>query len=93
MDTINKLNIKLLGITIASIALLLTCNGAMAGSSMYKYDSLGRLVQVTTSNGIDITISYDASGNRTIEKTAGAQVTSSQTAAIITIIDRILLSD
>ena len=47
----------------AVIALVATA--AFAGSVTYTYDSLGRLSNVTYSNGVVITYSYDAAGNRT----------------------------
>lgn len=45
---------------------------AHAGSATHQYDSLGRLSQVTYSNGTVITYSYDAAGNRTAVVTTGA---------------------
>jgi len=38
---------------------------AQAQSVTYRYDSLGRVVQVTYSNGASVTYAYDAAGNRT----------------------------
>ncbi len=58
--------------------LLLGLLGAMlngpapaAGSAVYRYDSLGRLFKVSYSNGVVITYSYDAAGNRTSHVTTG----------------------
>jgi len=45
---------------------------AFAGSVIYTYDSLGRLSNVTYSNGVVITYSYDAAGNRTSFVVIGA---------------------
>lgn len=49
---------------------------ANAGSNTYKYDALGRLIEVIASDGADTTFTYDAAGNRTVEKTAGVKVAS-----------------
>ncbi|WP_238947603.1 RHS repeat domain-containing protein [Caldimonas brevitalea] len=38
----------------------------------YTYDTLGRVKTVTYSNGVVITYTYDAAGNRTSVVTAGA---------------------
>lgn len=45
---------------------------AMAGSANYQYDSLGRLIKVTYSNGVVISYVYDAAGNRTSYVVTGA---------------------
>jgi YD repeat-containing protein len=45
---------------------------AFAGSAAYVYDSLGRLSQVTYSNGTVIKYSYDAAGNRLETVVTGA---------------------
>ena len=53
--------------------LLLSFAGpSFAGSVNYTYDVLGRLKTVTYSNGVVITYSYDAAGNRTSAVTTGA---------------------
>lgn len=44
---------------------------ALAGSVSYAYDALGRLKSATYSNGVVITYSYDAAGNRTAQVTTG----------------------
>lgn len=44
---------------------------AFAGSAAYQYDTLGRLTQVTYSNGVVITYVYDAAGNRTSQTVSG----------------------
>jgi YD repeat-containing protein len=50
----------------------LSACAALAGSAANSYDSLGRLVKVTYSNGIVINYVYDASGNRTSYVVTGA---------------------
>lgn len=47
-------------------------SSALAGSVVYQYDSLGRLAKATYSNGVVITYSYDAAGNRTSYTITGA---------------------
>lgn len=67
---------------------------ANAGSNTYKYDALGRLTEVITSDGVDTTFTYDAAGNRTVEKTVGSKVAAPSTvAATTTILHQLLLSD
>lgn len=45
---------------------------ALAGSAANTYDSLGRLITVTYSNGVVINYVYDATGNRTSYVVTGA---------------------
>ena len=45
---------------------------AFAGSVAYTYDSLGRVIRVAYSNGVVITYTYDAAGNRTAYVVTGA---------------------
>lgn len=45
---------------------------AVAGSATYTYDNLGRLTRIAYSNGVVITYTYDAAGNRTAVVTTGA---------------------
>jgi YD repeat-containing protein len=47
-------------------------SAALAGSATYLYDSLGRLTQVTYSNGTVIKYAYDSAGNRTSTVITGA---------------------
>lgn len=45
-----------------------------AGSVIYLYDSLGRVVKVSYSNGVVISYVYDAAGNRISSVTTGVTV-------------------
>lgn len=60
---------SLVALTIALITgSLVSTTPAWAGSAVYAYDNLGRVKQVTYTDGIKvttITYSYDAAGNRT----------------------------
>lgn len=56
---------------LAVLALAITAP-SHAGSAAHTYDSLGRLTQVTYSNGVVITYVYDAAGNRTSFVVTGA---------------------
>jgi YD repeat-containing protein len=53
------------------VAVLASAN-ALAGSATYTYDNLGRLTRIAYSNGVVITYTYDAAGNRTAVVTTGA---------------------
>jgi YD repeat-containing protein len=44
---------------------LATVSAANAGTTTYKYDALGRVIQVDYPDGARITYAYDAAGNRT----------------------------
>jgi YD repeat-containing protein len=55
---------------VASFAALLLVGsadlvGAQSDGATYTYDALGRLTQVTYTNGTTIVYTYDAAGNRT----------------------------
>lgn len=54
------------------VGALMLAGAATAGSATHTYDSLGRLSQVTYSNGVVITYVYDAAGNRTSYVVTGA---------------------
>jgi YD repeat-containing protein len=56
-----------------AVALLLSPHpDALAGSAVYTYDSLGRVIQVVYFNGLTITYTYDPAGNRTSVVIQGA---------------------
>jgi uncharacterized protein RhaS with RHS repeats len=40
-------------------------NVAIAGTTTYKYDSLGRVIEVNYANGTKVFYYYDKAGNRT----------------------------
>ncbi|MBS0553451.1 MAG: RHS repeat protein [Proteobacteria bacterium] len=44
---------------------------ALAGAVSYTYDTLGRLKTATYSNGVVVTYTYDAAGNRVSQVTTG----------------------
>jgi YD repeat-containing protein len=50
---------------IALAGLVATLLGRTASAQTYTYDALGRLTQVTNSDGSTVTYSYDPAGNRT----------------------------
>ncbi|MDN6860457.1 RHS repeat protein [Pseudomonas sp. CAN2814] len=67
----------LFSVAVLSITLMLgslvSMTSAWAGTAAYVYDSLGRVKQVTYTDGAKITTitySYDASGNRTVVVTS-----------------------
>jgi YD repeat-containing protein len=51
---------------------MVAAGSAFAGSATYTYDNLGRVTRITYSNGVVITYTYDASGNRIAVITTGA---------------------
>jgi len=51
--------------TAAIAAAALVAASAHAGTTTYKYDTLGRVVEVDYPNGTVIKYTYDAAGNRT----------------------------
>ncbi len=56
---------KSLAVATVAAVLLMTAGGALAGTTTYKYDAKGRLVEVDYPNGAVVTYTYDAAGNRT----------------------------
>lgn len=57
---------------LAGLLLAASACVALAGSAVYTYDTLGRLTKVTYSNGVIVTYTYDAAGNRTAQVITGA---------------------
>lgn len=57
---------------LAAALLTLGAANAIGGNVAYTYDNLGRLKTATYSNGVVVTYSYDAAGNRTSVVTSGA---------------------
>lgn len=57
--------------TLALTILLGLSMPVLAGSVSYTYDQLGRVKTVTYSNGVVITYTYDAAGNRVSQVTTG----------------------
>jgi YD repeat-containing protein len=58
---------KTLRVTASLLALAgcLMAGAAAAGTTTYKYDALGRVIEVSYPDGSKIYYSYDAAGNRT----------------------------
>lgn len=50
-------------LTIAWFLLILSAFSTVTSAATYKYDDLGRLIEVTYDSGIKITYTYDAAGN------------------------------
>ena len=50
---------------IAAAGLILVAGAAQAGTTTYKYDALGRVIEVDYPDGSIVAYTYDAAGNRT----------------------------
>lgn len=61
-----------LGSMVAGLVMSVCASSACAGSVSYTYDPLGRLTQVSYSNGTVVAYSYDAAGNRSTVVVSGA---------------------
>ena len=70
MSKSSKSRIALAAAAITALALL--AGNAVAGDTVYKYDALGRVIEVDYPDGSIIYYTYDAAGNRTqTQRTAG----------------------
>lgn len=50
---------------LGALALAISPNLSFAGTTTYKYDALGRVVEVDYPDGSIVTYTYDKNGNRT----------------------------
>jgi len=66
LQTTLRASVALLAVVAASVA---PCRAATVS---YKYDTLGRLIEVDYPSGYSITYAYDAAGNRTLVTSTGA---------------------
>ena len=60
------------GSVILGLVMAVCASSVHAGSVSYTYDTLGRVTQVSYSNGTVIAYSYDAAGNRSTVVVSGA---------------------
>jgi YD repeat-containing protein len=60
-------------IVCAVFLFLLLATSVLAGTAQYTYDSLDRLVQVQYDDGTTIQYTYDAAGNRTVQRVTAPQ--------------------
>lgn len=54
------------GLVVAAIVFAAGASQALAGDTTYKYDALGRVIEVDYPDGSIDYYSYDANGNRTV---------------------------
>jgi len=67
-----KFQTKRLALAAFGMGVLMFASQAFAADTTYKYDTLGRVVEVDYPDGSIIKYAYDAAGNRTqVTKTAG----------------------
>ena len=66
--------VKSAGVLAALLVIGLSGAAAAATSQSFSYDALGRVIAVTSGNGVKITYAYDAAGNRTSKVAAGGKV-------------------
>ena len=53
-------------------AVMVLATPAVAGQIHYKYDKLGRIIQVDYADGTVVEYQYDANGNRALVRVTGA---------------------
>ncbi len=49
---------------IVAIAIVLAAGAAQAGTTTYKYDVLGRIIEIDYPDGTKVYYAYDSAGNR-----------------------------
>jgi len=59
-------NLRLIMPLLAVMGALVSISPSMAGTTSYKYDALGRVVEITYPNGTKVKYAYDKAGNRTL---------------------------
>ena len=69
---LSKFSGSVLRKTMAGAMLSLVAATVFSASATYTYDSLSRISKITYSNGVVITYTYDATGNRTAYVVTGA---------------------
>ncbi len=80
-------------VALSAICALLPVS-ARAGSTEYKYDSLGRLTEISYGTGVILKYVYDAAGNRSIEVVTGTgELSPEARVALIAILTQLLLDE